>query len=268
MKSKDIRILSDSDIEMSYIAIEKTRAENYFKHCHENYELIFFLSNTALYVVEDKVYAPSSGDFILIAPGKFHFLRPKRESYYERMVLGFYPELLDKKKLLDDIKGKGEFFSKKNYPELSSAIEKIALHSKNYSDDDLKLLIKCKLTEIFLAIAHLPVVLCENEPNNNSVCTDAIRYISDNMSTINGTDDIAKALFVSKSSLQHSFRKNMDISLMQYVKIKRLVAAKLLITNGYNAKYAAEAVGYKDYSTFFRGFKTYFGYSPADASKN
>lgn len=267
MKSKDIRILQTAKIGMSYSAIEKTRAENFSKHCHDNYELIFFLNNTALYVVEDKVYAPSSGDFIVIAPGKFHFLRPKRESYYERMVLSFDTDLFDKKSLLNDIKGKGEFFSKKNYPELSSAIEQIILHAENYNDEDLELLIKCKLTEIFLSVSHLPVVLCENELNNTT-CADAIRYISKNMSTIEGTDDIAKALFVSKSSLQHLFRKNMDISLMQYVKIKRLVAAKLLIANGCNAKHAAETVGYKDYSAFFRGFKAYFGYSPADASKN
>lgn len=74
--------------------------------------------------------------------------------------------------------------------------------------------------------------------------------------------DIARGFYVSESTISLIFRKKMGVSFYHWVTQRRLIAAKSLIEEGELLEEVAQAVGFADYSSFFRAFKQAFGISP------
>ena len=74
-------------------------------------------------------------------------------------------------------------------------------------------------------------------------------------------------LYVSKSTLYHSFKKSMKISIMQYVRNKKVLHAQKLMRNGVKPTKACSMSGFDDYTTFYRSYKLFFGRSPGENEK-
>jgi AraC-like DNA-binding protein len=79
--------------------------------------------------------------------------------------------------------------------------------------------------------------------------------------------DVAARFWVSQSTISQLFRKKMGISFYRYVTLRRLTEAKVLIKTGIPMDQISIAVGFQDYSTFYRAFKSEFGISPAQYRK-
>lgn len=79
--------------------------------------------------------------------------------------------------------------------------------------------------------------------------------------------DVAARFWVSQSTISQLFRKKMGISFYRYVTLRRLTEAKALIRTGIPMDQVSIAVGFQDYSTFYRAFKAEFGISPAQYRK-
>lgn len=91
-------------------------------------------------------------------------------------------------------------------------------------------------------------------------------YIEANYSNENlCLEDIANYIFISQSYLSNIFKKEMGISIVEYLTKLRMEMAKKLIDQGDNVKLEgiAYAVGYNSPYYFSRCFKKYFGISPA-----
>lgn len=262
MNKKVLKNFKCDNMEMDYISLSGAEPELFQKHCHDWYELIFFIDADFEYTVEDKTYNVRSGDAVLIAPGKYHFLKIHGGKRYERAVFSFYPEFTGDALLTEELKFRGEFFSAADYPDFSKELKELISGCVSLSERHTGLFIRASLIRAFLSVIRSPAAP-HMPAREDGICSRAVRYISDNLSEISDTDDIAAALFVSKSSLQHAFRKNMDIPVMQYVRIKRLFAARQLISGGKSLRESAEQVGYDEYTTFYRAFKAHFGYPPA-----
>ncbi|MCI8359840.1 MAG: AraC family transcriptional regulator [Clostridiales bacterium] len=67
---------------------------------------------------------------------------------------------------------------------------------------------------------------------------------------------------MSRSQLNRLFRQATGSSVWDYILLKRLVAARNAIRKGSAASEAAIACDWKDYSSFYRSYKTRFGVSP------
>ncbi|MBR2048448.1 MAG: helix-turn-helix transcriptional regulator [Oscillospiraceae bacterium] len=79
--------------------------------------------------------------------------------------------------------------------------------------------------------------------------------------------DVAARFWVSQSTISQLFRRKMGISFYRYVTLRRLTEAKALIKTGIPMDQVSIAVGFQDYSTFYRAFKAEFGISPAQYRK-
>lgn len=95
-----------------------------------------------------------------------------------------------------------------------------------------------------------------------------VEFIDKNIALPVTTDDLCKQFFVSRSFLFHGFRAKFNISVNQYINLRKVVYAQKLINEGASATEACYAVGFKDYSTFYRRYKTLLGNRPEDDKKS
>ena len=87
-------------------------------------------------------------------------------------------------------------------------------------------------------------------------------YIEENYAAHITVDDLARRFYVSNSSISHTFKQKMGVSLYRYITQRRLIAAKSLIAQRVPMEEISLRVGFVDYSTFYRAFKQEFGISP------
>ena len=96
-----------------------------------------------------------------------------------------------------------------------------------------------------------------------------ISYIHQNYSSISSIEEIASKLFVSYSHLRNVFKKELGITIYDYLLSVRMEAAKkLLTTTKMNLTQIAYKVGYSDYDYFKTVFTKYNGISPREYQQN
>ena len=92
-----------------------------------------------------------------------------------------------------------------------------------------------------------------------------INYIHKNFSTISSIEEIASQLFVSYSHLRNVFKKELGITIYDYLLSVRMEEAKkLLSTSKMNLTQIAYKVGYSDYDYFKTVFTKYNGITPRE----
>lgn len=79
--------------------------------------------------------------------------------------------------------------------------------------------------------------------------------------------DLAKRFYVSESTISHTFKEKVGVSVYRYVTQRRLIAAKALLSENAPLDDIAAQVGFADYSTFYRAFKKEYGISPRQLRK-
>lgn len=92
-----------------------------------------------------------------------------------------------------------------------------------------------------------------------------INYIHQNFSTISSIEEIASKLFVSYSHLRNVFKKELGITIYDFLLSVRMEEAKkLLTTSKMNLTQIAYKVGYSDYDYFKTVFAKYNGVTPRE----
>lgn len=96
-----------------------------------------------------------------------------------------------------------------------------------------------------------------------------IRYVHENISEKITLSDIARHTFFSAIYCDSVFKKEMGVSIIDYLLGERIGLAKQLLTEGsLTLVQVAEAVGFTDYNYFARTFKKRTGYTPTQYRKN
>ena len=230
-------------------------------HCHNGIELIYVRSGKLAHVVEGRMYILTPGDLAVVHPSKYHYLEQLSSDPYERYIIQFDPQLhsIDTSFLpkemevvrLKDGSVAAELFSKMDY----------------YCDRlDGKLfttLLERMLEELFVNLQLISGERRQEEGVLSPVLRRALSYINEHLFTITDVEEVAAALYVSSSYLFRLFRTSLHQSPKKYIRDKRLLAAQRKIRRGMNPTAACQACGFKEYATFFRSYKAFFGYPPS-----
>ena len=225
-------------------------SEDYGKHMHHFYEILFFVKGDVLYTVESNTEKLEEGDLIIIHPGQYHFAVVNGGLSYERYVLKF-PSSLIPPYLEDKIKEKNIHFIRKS--DYKNEFKQFDIYANDYQDiDDLYTLYICQLTKLIVSFCRQK----QDTPSIvNTMISKVVKHIDDNIQSPLTLSDISEACHYSKSYICNGFKQNMKTSIMKYVRYKKMIAAHRMILSGEKKRVVAQKFGYDDYSTFYRAYK-------------
>lgn len=96
-----------------------------------------------------------------------------------------------------------------------------------------------------------------------TIIFNSLKYIEENINEPIMVKDIAKNAGYSLYYFSRMFKKQMGLSIMEYVKERRLIKASEEIANGKKIIDVALDYGYQSHSGFTKAFKNKFGFSPS-----
>ena len=132
----------------------------------------------------------------------------------------------------------------------------------------------CRLTlslygAFLLLLSRLDMRLnkpCEKDAAGR-LATRAVALVERDLFAPLSLADVARALYVSPSTLSHAFKRELGIPFARYVSGKRLICAHERIAAGEAPSAVAHACGYAEYSAFYHAFFKMFGYPPTGEKK-
>ena len=241
-------------------------SDDFKKHMHDFYELIFFVHGDVDYMIESKSKKLVSNDIILIPAGLLHYGVANVDVEYERYVLKFPLRLINdtRAKEIQDF----TCFSG-NYPALKELFIKLDNIYNNYSDEHKYILMVNTLSEILINMQNKSKLSDELiGVYHNPVVSKVIAYINENIKKNITLTDICNDLNFSRAHISNEFSRVMKIPVMTYIRYKKIIAAHQKILEG-NVKIneVAYEYGFEEYSTFYRNYIKIIGKPPYSNTK-
>lgn len=244
--------------------------EHYDLHCHNFYEIYYFLEGDADYLVEGQQYHLSPHSLLLLSPHTFHGVRVNSRKPYGRYALHFHPDILsmEHRRLLLSV-----FPVFEKNPDQKVYFEEIEQYGLEGFLAALCEYVKSPpglqehLIQIGVeAVLARVVSICQEEweakPMSNDVVTEILIYLNRHLAEEITLDQLAEGFQINKYYLNRVFRKAVGTTVFDYLQRKRVIYAQQLLLNGCSASAASSAAGFQDYSSFYRAYVRVLGHSP------
>lgn len=241
-------------------------------HSHTFYELLYCINDCgAEYLVGADRYRLQKGDIVFVPPGISHrpLLPDHMKESYQRYVLWLSQEFMElfaekfaagdqkiaygtllrtsntKWELLGGYFRRGVWEAEKQAPGWQAAVfgNTITL-----------------LTLMGRSIQERTASVLKAEKPD--LLNEVLSYIELHLNEKITLEETAKHFYVSVSTITQLFRQKMGTSFYRCVTQRRLIAAKVRIGNGESLEDVGRAVGFTDYSSFYRAFKKEYGITP------
>lgn len=241
-------------------------------HSHTFYEMLYCRSGSLQYLLGSERYRIRRGDVLLIPPGVSHrplFLEELAEPYarYVIWMSGEFLALLGRSfpglpterpqaQLLRPADAARDFLEESFRRGCREAARREPGWQAAVTGNTLQLLAytgrAMEAGQGYIPPAEKPELL------------DALLgYIEGHLAEKITLESAARHFLVSESTISQLFHRKLGVGFYRCVTQRRLIAAKELILRGRTLEAVSEAVGFADYSTFYRAFKREYGISPA-----
>ncbi len=240
---------------------EKPSAEGFCRHAHPQYEILYFINGDARCVIEHREYHLCKGNIVLIPPLYYHFVKIDTPKPYERVVFNF-SECNVSEHIRDAVFCEPRVIDCIEDPHGPALFSRIDTLLTAFQGEDAMRLANSLLTELIYLISIKSGKDERFTVYHNETLRGALRYIEDHLTTIRTADEIANALFISRSQLYQCFKEAFGVPPIKYILEKRLVLAQSRIQLGEKPTLVAAACGFNEYSAFFRNYKKRFGHPP------
>lgn len=246
---------------------EKERAFKFNGESHSSWEFTYVDKGYMYTEVNGKKFQLSQGEAMFYGPNQYHTQYTDIHS-----SVCFITIVFDMK-----LQNAGEFTNKTFTvdTEIKELLKKIIHEKQNnhyYSDD----IILCYFKE--MTIKLLRSLKIENTIHTldsasknyieNSVVKKVLEYIHNNIDKKITLSDISQYVFISQSYLSRIFKKQMGVTLIEYINHLKLEKSKDLIRTGkYSLTQIADILGFTSVHYFSRQFKEKYGISPSGYSK-
>ncbi len=254
---------------ITYNADSELKAQTAHINDKGNYvELLYFLGGDTSYFIEGEYYALSPSDIVFSNPTEIHGIVHSSPCTYKRLCIAVCPDFF----MINNLENLYQVFSNK-YPGEGNYISR---------ESDLGKLLKPLFEQILeympdadsmghqissIVIEIVKIIASDithfHGEVSNPLLRKVISYIIDNYNKDIGLNSIAEEFYINRTHLARIFKQLTKCSVHQFITILRF---NRIYQFRYYSKMslvdAVRAVGYKNYSTFYRAYKRYYGCAP------
>lgn len=250
-----------------YALTQQPKQEHFSMHTQDRAELYGFMGGSGIFHIEGTEYALEPGDILIMAPGESHYIEVDCSQPYARWNIHFEKELLQSidprgvlmTPFLD--RRMGTMNRYKSYEFRGGS--KFYWDAMTVKEGDRQMNVLTGMLSLLNDIYSIYLSRdAEAHAAGNTVEYRIIRYINKNLSSDISLDEICRKFFISKSQLCRLFKKATGSTLWQYITIKRLTKARLMLREGEKPTKVCFECGFNDYSAFYRAYTKHYGYGP------
>ena len=262
----------NSEFRLFHLTDQETREVAY--HYHDFDKITIFLKGNVNYIIEGKSYELRPYDIVLVRHNDIHRLVADTSVPYDRIIVYISVNFMNAYQTDDyDLsycfqKAEKERSNVLRIPSLekSSLFHSISRLEQSFSDDGYA-------AELFRQVLFLEFMIHLNRAamknrlefidtgNCHSKVLDILQYINENLDGELDIGTLAGHFYISRYHMMRLFKQETGYTLGQYISQKRLLLAKELILSGVPGTQACFDCGFKDYSTFSRAYRKFFGES-------
>jgi len=251
--------LNEFDFKIKYD--QKYKSSHTFQidlHTHREFEIYINLSGDISFLVENELYPLSRGDIIIVQPGQAHhcvYRSDKKHSFFW-ILFNLQNNPLLKEFVEDNINT--------NYISPSSDLKEELIElcmkaAENKIEESQKFYYFFRLLYILKTSSSETTELPKAMPDE---LTSILNYIDSHLSENLKVSDIAKALYISESTIRRRFKEYININPLLFIQKRKLHYATTILKNGESVLNAGFSVGYTDNSYFIGLFKRQYGITP------
>lgn len=239
---------------------------NTYRHCNAEFEVHIILSGSCTLDVGDQAYPFSTGNAIMIVPGRYHSAHNVSEGF-ERLSLslvvtpgGYVEELLYRLSKLPVF----------GLTEKQLELCRQFIQEVNASDVFHLELAQAYATALLASIFRIvsPEFSAKGSlPEETEVQPRVVvdRFFCSWPTPVGSEEELAQLLNVSRRQVIRFLQQNYGMSFREkYLRSRMDYAAWLLRTTNWNTREIAQKVNYSSESVFLSSFKKYFGTTPTE----
>lgn len=248
-------------------------------HRHENfYEVFYLVQGDVTFILENNRFTLPADSLVLIPLNTTHTIISNSDTPVERYSVHFIPQLLPAEHRFDLLRpfhenkyGSTFYFAEVSQSRLPKCFDSLSdFHT--LPEDILDLYSSIILESILIHILTFSrtenMISAAYSPTTQKV----IDYLNLHLTEALSLNKIAAALYMNKDHLNREFKKNLGITIKDYIQYRRIVMAqgiihKKQVTDTASLTEVALAAGFQSYSTFYRSYKKVLGYSPSEEIK-
>ena len=240
-------------------------------HYHDFHKIIVFISGKVTYHIEGKAYHLKPRDILLVSQGAIHKPEIDPSVPYERYIFWIRDDHSCQELNTCFQKANDRSFNlvradsalQERLKDLLPEIEQ-TLQNKHFGDTVLR---NALFTQFMIYINRI-FLRTSSSPDEKTYSSDTqveqlLKYINRNLSENLSIDQLANRFFFSKYHMMRKFKNETGYTIHNYITSKRLLMARSLISQGMPVMKAAQASGFRDYTTFVRAYKKQFGKAPS-----
>lgn len=243
---------------------------DFYMHAHERMELLLFISGDALCHVEGSEYRMEPYDVLIMRSAEVHRTHILSPKPYERIALHFSPALIKAvdseglllRPFLERPLGK---LNRYGADRVRGRLLQDSLEGMEGGSGGQRARMRvlsalmCLLSDISESFER-----SENKGGmDEGISARLVEYINAHLFEDISLGSLSRRFYMSSSQLNRVFGKATGSSVWEYVRIKRLLAAREKILAGVSAGTVCTMCGFKDYSAFYRAYKARFGHAPS-----
>lgn len=267
---------------MNYDSIQKidtfnvhkgVRQKNFKKkehHYHNWYEIFIVLSGECRFSVYDKFYNIRKGEAMLFQPGVFHYYTSPLGCEYLiiEVTAGYISRFFSADAANILLKCFNSVLIALSDDELSECV-RLAQIADNETNSDMpdRLLAIGGILNIFTKADKKQHTenLYSKRKNTVEKLNYITNYIAENYKNITSITDLAKSCYISKSHMCGIFRRELGVSVSNYINnLKIDLARELLITTKMSVIDISVECGFNSTQYFHKTFKNQLGCSPTE----
>lgn len=247
-------------------------------HYHDFHKVLFLLGGQIGYAIEGRSYSLIPGDVVLVGAGEIHHPVFSDTGAYERIILYLSPSYgsvfgEEASSLLDCFGSGGLHLLRPSgglaasFGELTGELARSWQQVWGDAPEEpfARLYQRLKVTEALVLLGRARLLEGQAVGETASPAVDeCIQYICSHLQEDLRVEDIAAALFLSKSYCMHRFKAQTGMTIGEFIREKRIFAARRALSEGASVTEACYRSGFKNYSSFYYAYKKKYGVPPRE----